>query len=163
MMTAKKTEVQVLAINPNIKGKLSQGYYKQHQTNGNRVLQCFLNADLRNGHEGLEKLAKDNGIDVTKLLPGQYVVFINSSKDKIKLYATNHVIAYYKLEKGRIYDPRVIAEIPKAFNGHQKLDMDVALKNAITKALARRQKQRADLAIIAKNAQSSEGHTQSRR
>lgn len=104
---------------------------------GGRVLQVFLHSDMRCGHEGLAILAKEAGIDVTKLAHGQYVVFVNSASDKIKLYATSHVVAYMQLPKGQKFDLRVISEIPKAFNGSGKLDYDKALKGAVEGALQR--------------------------
>ena len=103
-----------------------------------RVLQCFLNADLRCGHEGLAILAKQNGIDITELKPGQYVLFINSHKDKLKLYACNNVVAYLKLPSGQRLNMATIQLIPKAFRGTGTIDYDKALKEVILTALARK-------------------------
>lgn len=103
-----------------------------------KVLQCFLNADLRCGHEGLSALAKQSGIDITKLQPGQYVLFINSSKDKLKLYASNNVVAYLKLSTGQRLNMATIQLIPKAFQGTGRIDYDKALKEVLLTALARK-------------------------
>lgn len=103
-----------------------------------RVLQCFLNADLRCGHEGLATLAKQNGIDITQLQPGQYVLFINSHKDKLKLYASNNVVAYLKLSTGQRLNMATIQLIPKAFRGTGTIDYDKALREVLLTALARK-------------------------
>lgn len=102
-----------------------------------RVLQIFLNHDLRNGHDGLSGIAKEAGIDTRKLVPGQYVAFINAKKDKLKLYAANGVVAYLKLEAGRKIDERVIRELPRVFQGG-RIDYDKALKEVVETALARK-------------------------
>lgn len=106
-----------------------------------RVLQCFLNTDMRMGHDGLRKLAKDNKINVDDLQPGQYLVFINNAKDKLKIYASFGVIAYQRMEKGRKLDLNVIPYIPKAFNGTGRLDYEQSLKEVLEKALEKRLKQ----------------------
>lgn len=100
-----------------------------------RVIQCYLNSDLRNGHEGLTALAKKNGIHTGKLEAGQYVVFINSRKDRLKLYAANNVVAYLKLEDGRKIDLNTIRLIPQVFNGSGKIDYDRALRETLETAL----------------------------
>lgn len=102
-----------------------------------RALQIFLNADLRNGHEGLEILAKKEKIKISTLMPGEYVIFINSSKDKIKLYAAHNVIAYLKLPRGKI-DLRTISLIPQAFNASGRIDYDELLKEVIEREFSKR-------------------------
>ena len=129
---------EVIALVPKTEARKQVGEDRYRPETGGRVLQVFLNADLRNGHEGLAELAKERGIDVTKLLPGQYVVFVNAGKDKLKLYAAANVLAYLKLTGGQKFDLRVIAHIPKAFNGSGKLDYDKSLKDAVEEALRRR-------------------------
>ena len=78
---------------------------------GGRVLQVFLHADMRNGHEGLAIMAKEQGIDVSKLEPGQYVVFVNGANDKLKLSDVGHPVR--SLETPSFgYLPRVIVRNP---------------------------------------------------
>jgi hypothetical protein len=72
---------------------------------------------MRNGHDGLAELAKKENIDVKKISRGEFVVFVNSAKDRVKVYAASNVIAYMKSSKGQKIDLRVIREIPRAFNG----------------------------------------------
>lgn len=95
-----------------------------------KLIQVFLHADLRFGHEGLAKLAKDSKINVDILLPGEFVIFINSKMDRLKLYTANQIIAYLKLKTGKI-DLRAIQLIPQAFKASGKIEYDVALKEVI--------------------------------
>lgn len=103
----------------------------------NRVLQVFLNADLRCSHDGLREIAKKGGLDVKDLQPGQYIVFLNAAKDRLKLYAANNVVAYMKQPDGGKIDPRMIAELPRAFNG-TTINYETAIKEALMKIFARR-------------------------
>lgn len=103
----------------------------------NRVLQVFLNADLRCSHDGLREIAKKGGLDVKDLQPGQYIVFLNAAKDRLKLYASGNVVAYMKQPDGGKIDPRMIAELPRAFNG-TTINYESAIKEALIKVFARR-------------------------
>ena len=87
---------------------------------------------------GASYIGKQNGIDITELKPGQYVLFINSHKDKLKLYACNNVVAYLKLPSGQRLNMATIQLIPKAFRGTGTIDYDKALKEVILTALARK-------------------------
>ena len=83
-------------------------------------------------------MAKDNGIKVRDLEPGQYVVFINTHKDRVKVFAAGNVIAYAKLEQGRRVDLNVIQHIPRVFQATGNLNYDKALEAALQTSLARR-------------------------
>ena len=102
------------------------------------IIQCFLNVDMRNGHDGLTKLSKENGVITQKIEPGNFVVFVNSRRDKLKLFAANQVIAYLRMPAGRKIEMRVIKELPRVFNG-KKIDYDQALSLALDKALREKQ------------------------
>lgn len=102
-----------------------------------RALQLFLNSDLRCGHEGLAAIAKRQEIDVEKLERGEFVIFINALKNRVKLFTANNVIAYLQLKTGSI-DLRTIALIPQSFNASGKIDYDSALKEVIEKHLSGR-------------------------
>jgi hypothetical protein len=104
-----------------------------------RVLRCFLNADLRLGHPGLTALAKKEGrISTSDLAPGDYLVFINSHRNKIKIYGASEVVAYHRMGKGDVIDPRVIARIPQAFLGASKFEYDSILREVIEESLAKK-------------------------
>ncbi len=98
------------------------------------ILRVFLNANLRSGHDGLTELAKEHGIKTDKIEPGSFVVFVNSQKNKIKVYAANDVIAYCRLPQGRVVNMNTIRELPHVFNG-RAIDYDKALKLAVEKQL----------------------------
>jgi hypothetical protein len=99
-----------------------------------RILQVFFDADMRCGHEGLELLAKKHKIDLKKLDPGNFVVFVNSAKDRLKIYTAYNVIAYMKSPAGKI-DMRAVQFIPKAFEAKGTLTYDEALKELFEKQL----------------------------
>lgn len=104
----------------------------------NQVTQLFLGTDMRCGHEGLEKIAKKRGVNVSKIEAGTFIVFINAGKDRLKLYAANNVIAYYKTRKGERLELGTIPLILRAFNSTGRIDYDAALKETIEKHLSRR-------------------------
>lgn len=98
-----------------------------------KLIHCYLNSDLRCGHRGLSKVAQKDGFKVNELEPGNYLVFINTKKDKVKVYAAHQVVAYLMLEKGRSIDLRVIQMIPKAFEGKGRFDYDESLTELLEK------------------------------
>ena len=100
------------------------------------ILQCFVDADLRCGHLGLTALAKKNGVKVGDLAPGEYVVFINTRRTRVKIYAASNVIAYLNAPRGVSIDLRVIQQIPRAFTGSGALNYDKALENLLNSKLS---------------------------
>lgn len=105
----------------------------------NNIMRVFLNADLRAGHDGLSKLAKDNGVRTDQLEPGNYVIFINSKRNKLKMYAANQVIAYLRLKDNRSLDLRTIKHLPRVFNG-KTINYDLALSTVLEAEMAKKQK-----------------------
>lgn len=103
-----------------------------------RVIQCYLNSDLRCSHDGLAEVAKKDKIMVKSLEPGQYVVFINSKKDRMKVYASNNVLAYLRLEDGRRIDLNTVREIPRAFAASGRIDYDKALEKVVREGLEKK-------------------------
>lgn len=103
------------------------------------IVQCFLNVDMRNGHDGLAAIAKDNGIKVNEIDSGSYLVFVNSQKTKLKLYAAGQVIAYLRMPSGNKINMNVIREIPTVFNG-KSINYDQALKTAVEQAMEKKRK-----------------------
>lgn len=101
-----------------------------------RALRVFLNSDLRCGHEGLAATAKKEKINVSNIEPGEFVIFINAEKNKIKLYAANNVVAYLKLPDGGRVDMKTIAKIPMAFKATGRIDYDGILRETIMSELA---------------------------
>jgi len=99
-----------------------------------KVIRVFLDADLRGQHNSLAKAAKKTKLNVENLVSGQYVVFVNRARDRIKIFAANNIIAYYKSPSGRI-DMHTIALIPQAFEGPSGLNYDKALRKSLEKRL----------------------------
>jgi hypothetical protein len=103
------------------------------------ILRCFLNVDLRNGHDGLAEIAKQNDIKATEIESGSYIVFINTQRTKLKMFAAGNVIAYLKMPQGDKINMNVIRELPTVFNG-KSINYDKALKSAVEKAMNRKTK-----------------------
>lgn len=99
-----------------------------------RILQCFVNADLRLGHPGLSALARKYKIDVNQLGAGELVVFINPRRTKMKIFAANQVLAYIRPASGHV-DLNTVRYFPAVFNAKGKIDYDEALKISVTEAL----------------------------
>lgn len=87
------------------------------KTNSTKIIRFLQNTDLRCMHEGLAKVAKDEGVDVTDLNPGEFVVFANSRMTGIKVYAPGNVIAYLKSPDNHRIEIRAIQYLPRFFNG----------------------------------------------
>jgi hypothetical protein len=104
------------------------------------IIRCFLDSDLRSSHDGLADQAKKSGIKVEDLKQGEYVVFVNSKKDRVKVYAAYHVLAYIKLPAGTSMDLNVIRAIPKAFTASGRLDYNKALRETVEEKLVKERK-----------------------
>jgi hypothetical protein len=105
-----------------------------------QIIQCYLNSDLRAGHDGLAKVAKKDSIHVNDLEPGNYVLFINKKKNKLKIYAANHVVAYLKMPAGEQIDLNTIPAIPRAFCGSGKIDYPKILRATLERELTKRKR-----------------------
>lgn len=99
-----------------------------------KILRIFSDVDMWNSHDGLAIIAKKHKIDVHKLVHGEYVMFINTAKNKIKFYAANNVIAYYKHEHGKL-DMRAIQLIPETFESEGRINYDKAVEKILIKEL----------------------------
>jgi hypothetical protein len=100
-----------------------------------QIVQVVLNSDLRSGHLGLTKAAKGLGISTEKLEPGQYVVFVNTAQNRVKLYTSNQIIAYWKVEKGRRVDLNTLRLIPYAFRSKGSLQYDGLLRETLNQKM----------------------------
>ena len=118
------------------------------------ILRCFVNVNMSQGHDSLASLAKKYEIDVRKLEPGDYVVFVNGARDRVKVYASSNVIAYQKLPRGGRLDLRAIAEIPRIFKATGRMSYDEALKEFVTKAMIKRAAGKSSLQVYAAMKQS---------
>lgn len=115
-------------------------------SNHGYILRCFVNADLRNGHQGLAAMAKKDRISVDQLEAGQYLVFINTAKNKMKVYTANNIVAYLRLNRGRI-DLATISKIPQSFQGGD-IHYDDALKSRLLETLEIKSRQVSALEVF---------------
>lgn len=102
------------------------------------IVRVFLDADMRCSQPGLSALALKHKFKVEELGHGEFLIFINSKRNKLKLYAGGDVLAYYRMAKGERLDMRVIQKIPRAFMGTGKLNYTEELRTVIREELARR-------------------------
>lgn len=117
-----------------------------------RIIQCFMDADLRGGHDWLADMARTHKINVKSLQPGEFVVFVNRAQDKIKMYASHNIVAYMKLEGGRRVTFDLICEIPRAFNANGRLDANKAMRDAAEKVFRPRRQPTATVLEFAQRA-----------
>jgi len=83
----------------------------------NQVVRFFPNTDLRCGHKGLGILAKKHRINAEDLRQGEYLIFLNRAKDKLKMYASGNIVAYLKMPRRQPVTMEIISNIPNHFNG----------------------------------------------
>lgn len=110
---------------------------RKRGSSGGRIVQVFLNADMRQGHSGLKKLAESYGIYPELFERGEYLVFINRQQKMLKVMAGKDLIAFYKSPSGRL-TMESIQYIPEAFLSDGNFEMGLAIKRALTQAFERR-------------------------
>jgi hypothetical protein len=108
-----------------------------------KVIQVFMDADLRCGHDGLADIAKKEKINVTKLEHGEFVMFINVERNKLKLYTANNIVAYLRLPQGKI-EMRTLGMIPAAFAQTGRISYDEHLKEVLQERLGKHKLQLVD-------------------
>src|SRR4051794_35646980 len=104
-----------------------------------RVIQCFMNVNMGNGHDGLKAIARRGAnINADEMGPGEYLVFINRKREKIKVLCTGGegtqktlVFAYARYKHA--IDLNAIQFIPHAFQGGN-FNFDRALQLALETA-----------------------------
>jgi hypothetical protein len=98
----------------------------------NRLIRAVFNTDLRNSHDGLYKIAKDLKVNIDNLSVGEFIVFVNKKRSALKLYAAGNTIAHFRMPGDRVMNMKVLAVIPKFFNG-KELKYTDALAEVIRK------------------------------
>lgn len=97
------------------------------KTKNTKVIRFFPESDLRCSHDGLYKIAKKNGIEVSNLNPGEFLVFANAAQSMLKIYAPGNIIAFIKHPLKHKIDFNVVRYIPRFFNGTE-FNYDATLK-----------------------------------
>jgi len=102
-----------------------------------RIAQILLNVDLRNGPDGLMKIARERGIKAEDIGEGGYLVFVNALLDRfITLGFTPRgvVVAYYKSFSGRIVRED-IESLPSAFGVRKKFQTNEKMAERLDEEL----------------------------
>ena len=105
-----------------------------------RIAQVILDVDLRNSHDGLMEIAKQKGLSLKDLKPGQYLVFVNLNRDRFKIFAPSPngrgaIIVYYRAYQGRV-DRAAIETIPQAFGMRSGFETGTKLAARLDEGLA---------------------------
>lgn len=102
-----------------------------------RLKQIVLNADLRNGHEGLIAVAKGAGASVEGLRQGEIILFMNTARTAFKaLIGGQAAMFHFREPTGRVIHREVIFSMPRWFRGG-KLAYNEQLKRIIEKEIRR--------------------------
>lgn len=100
----------------------------------NKIIRVVFNTDLRNSHDGLTIIAKELKVNTNDLKPGQFVVFVNTAKTAIKIYAAGNTVVHFRPPGGKKLNLKTIAMIPSYFNGGE-FKYDKALKDVIEREI----------------------------
>ncbi len=96
----------------------------------NRIVRYFPDTDMRGQHLALASVALKEKIYVDQLGAGEFLVFVNRRRDKLKMYTGGNVVAYLKMPNGHKVDPMVIRNLPKHFSG-AGINYDAAMKETM--------------------------------
>lgn len=91
----------------------------------NRLVRYVPDSDLRLGYDGLNKK-----VSMKNLRHGEFVAFVNSARNRIKLCTKGDLIAYLRMPRGQKIDPRVIKHLPEHFNGSE-IEYDKAMEKVM--------------------------------
>lgn len=97
------------------------------------VQQILFNVDFRFGHDGLNNIARQNGIHLSNLTQGNVIVFFNGAKNSMKVAFSEQDVFFHR-QPGKI-EERAIPEIMKKLNATGKLDYPDALASFLKKAV----------------------------
>lgn len=103
---------------------------------GYHLQQILFNVDFRFGHDGLNMMAKQAGINLQELQHGNVIVFFNSAKTSMKVAFSDQDIFHHR-QPNRI-EERSIPEIMKKLNNTGKIDYPDALANFLTRSINKR-------------------------
>lgn len=92
-----------------------------------KIVRYFSDTNLRSGHKGLALEAKKHKINVKELAIGEYCIFVNKSKNAVKIYAAGNIVAHYKDPGNKRLNHKAIKILPMFFNG-KEINYDAALE-----------------------------------
>ncbi len=96
----------------------------------NRVIRFFPETCMSNGHQGLKAMAEKNGIKLSSLDRGEFLLFMNKSQTAVKLYTRGNLIAHYRGDHK--IDIRTLTMLPRYFNG-----VDIDYRGAVKEVIER--------------------------
>ena len=94
--------------------------------------------DFRLGHLGLTLLAHKKKLKPETFSQGEFIVFVNRRQTALKMLTSSNVLIYKQNNHKRI-NLEMVQYLPTFFNGSD-FDIKSAIKQALTTALARKQK-----------------------
>jgi hypothetical protein len=103
--------------------KVGSGNYFRKQT--------FFNIDFRYGHDGLNLIATQAGINLENLPRGNVVVFFNTGRNQMKIAFSDRGIYHYR-QTAKI-EERAIDDIIREFNSSGKFSYDDGLAAFLTR------------------------------
>lgn len=114
------------------------------------IKRIFLNVSMVNRIDGLRKIAKDAGVKLSEMQPGDYLFYVNGDRNKIAALVgsqndkSSAIMAYSKLSSGQKLNMMAIRNIPRFFDGRQ-LNYDKALEAAVDQALKDKARKRTEM------------------
>lgn len=102
---------------------------------GYNLLQILFNVDFRYGHDGINNIARQVGINLTTLPQGNVVVFFNTAKNSMKIAFSEKGIFHFR-QSTRI-EERAIPEIMKQLNTTGKANYPEALHSYLAAAIGK--------------------------
>jgi hypothetical protein len=100
---------------------------REAKRNEARIRQAFLDVPMYLSHEGLTQVAADAGIKVSELNNGDFLLFINSTWNRVKLLGPRGVILYIAAPGGHRISHTFLKSLPEIFNSTSKFAYDEAL------------------------------------
>lgn len=92
----------------------------------NKIVRVFLDTNMSLQHQGLVAIAMSNGVAVPGLKNGEHIVFVNKKLNKVKVYSSNGLVSYLRLDDGRKLDLNIISMIPSCFDANLRIDWNKA-------------------------------------
>jgi hypothetical protein len=81
------------------------------------ILKIFINVDLRCAHKGLGALAQSQKIDVQRLSPGEFLMFMNRARSAVKILGASHLLVHLKSGSNKAISEEALITIPRLFSG----------------------------------------------
>ena len=91
------------------------------------IRQAFLDVSMVNKHRGLSLIAKEAGINVDELKPGEFLLFLNANRTQAAMYGAMGVLTYIAHPRKHRISSLILKNLPEIFKG-EAFDYDKELK-----------------------------------